>query len=61
MIDKIQLTPITKVNSQQSIIGISLLVKLIESYSVDASTILTKSGINPNMLVDPKASVSFQQ
>mgnify|MGYP001943215831 CR=1 FL=1 len=59
--DKITLTPLAKVNSKQSVIGISLLVKLIESYAIDASTMLEKAGINQNVLVDPKASISFQQ
>ena len=61
MIDKTQLTPVTKVNSQQSIIGISLLVKLIESYAVNANTMLAKADISQNMLADPKATISFQQ
>jgi len=36
-------------------------VKLIESYAVDANTILTKAGINPSMLVAPKVLVFFSQ
>ncbi|MCW8864629.1 MAG: AraC family transcriptional regulator [Colwellia sp.] len=61
MVNKTQLIAIDKVNSHQSIIGISLLMKLIESYAHDANTILEKAGIQANLLADPKATVSFQQ
>lgn len=56
-----QLIAIDKVNSRQSIIGISLLIKLIESYSHNSNTILAEAGIEANLLEDPKATVSFQQ
>lgn len=49
-------------NSQQhSIIGISLLVKLIEGYGVDALTILSAASIDPAQLNDPKATITQDQ
>lgn len=46
---------------QQSIIGISLLVKLIESYGVSAQPVLRQAGIDVAELDNPKATVTIQQ
>ena len=46
---------------KQSIIGISLLVKLIESYGVSVAPILAAAGIDAEQLDDPKAQVTIQQ
>ncbi len=45
----------------QSIIGISLLVKLIESYGIEPAVILKQAGIEPADLDDPKAKITIQQ
>lgn len=45
----------------QSIIGISLLVKLIESYGIEPAAILKQAGIEPADLDDPKAKITIQQ
>lgn len=47
--------------STQSIMGISLLVKLLKSYDVDPSLLLQQAGIDQQLLNDPKAQISFQQ
>ena len=49
------------VKIRQSVIGISLLTKLVEKSGHNAKTMLKKSGIDAQLLTDPKASVSFQQ
>ncbi|MEH6447292.1 MAG: AraC family transcriptional regulator [Oleispira sp.] len=46
---------------QQSIIGVSPLVALIESYGVSPIPILERTGITLNMLKDAKAKISFSQ
>lgn len=46
---------------QQSIIGVSPLVALIESYGVSPIPILERTGITLSMLKDPKAKISFAQ
>jgi len=48
-------------DQRQSIIGISLLVKLIESYGVSSESILSQAGIEVALLDDPKATISVQQ
>lgn len=48
-------------DQQQSIIGISLLVKLIEDYGVSPQYILAQAGITADQLTDPKAKISIQQ
>lgn len=45
----------------QSIINISLLVKLVESYGLSALPMLECAGISPELLQDPKAKITFQQ
>ena len=47
--------------STQSIMGISLLVKLLKNYDVDPSLLLQQAGIEQQLLNDPKAQISFQQ
>ena len=46
---------------QQSIISISLLVKLIESYEISPLPMLERAGISSSMLENPKAKITFQQ
>lgn len=48
-------------DQRQSIIGISLLVKLIESYGVSPAPVLAQAGIDAALLDDPKATISIQQ
>ncbi len=50
-----------KIRQQQSIISISLLVKLAEEYQFSAMPILAEAGISPELLQDPKAKISLQQ
>jgi len=56
-----KLLEITDVNSRQSIIGISLLAKLVNSGDYNASHMLEKANIPEQLLSDPKATISFQQ
>lgn len=45
----------------QSIIGISLLVKLIESYGISPECILEQAGIDVSELSNPKAQITIQK
>jgi len=56
-----KLTAIADVDSCQSIIGISLLTKLVKSKGFDPKYMLEKSGISKQLLNDPKATITFQQ
>ena len=55
------LTAIEDVNSKQSIIGISLLAKLVQSSGYDPQYMLAKADISAQVLSAPKATISFQQ
>lgn len=48
-------------DQQQSIIGISLLVKLIESYGISPDLILEQAGIKASELSNPKAQITIGQ
>jgi AraC-like DNA-binding protein len=48
-------------DQQQSIIGISLLVKLIESYGISPDLILEQAGIKASELNNPKAQITIGQ
>ena len=48
-------------DQRQSIIGTSLLVKLIDSYGVSPAPILAQAGIDAELLNNPKATISIQQ
>ena len=52
---------IASIKQQQSIIGVSLLVKLIEDYGFDPLPILKSAEIDPEALKDPKATISRLQ
>ena len=56
-----KLIAIADVNARQSIIGISLLTKLVQSNGYNAQEMLEQAGICAQLLSDPKATVSFQQ
>ena len=56
-----KLISIADVNSRQSIIGISLLAKLVQNNDYDVKPMLEKSGIAEKLLNNPKATISFQQ
>jgi len=56
-----KLLAITDVNSRQSIIGISLLTKLVKNENHNATQMLEKAGISEQVLNDPKATITFQQ
>ena len=45
----------------QSIIGFSLLLKLVESYGHSPLPLLESAGIAPELLKDPKAKITLQQ
>jgi AraC-like DNA-binding protein len=47
--------------SSQSIMGISLLVKLLNNYQIDPKPLLSEVGIYEKLLEDPNAQISFQQ
>ncbi|MBV1920374.1 MAG: AraC family transcriptional regulator [Pseudomonadales bacterium] len=55
------LLDIATIKQQQSIIGVSLLVKLIEDYGIDPLPILEFAAIDPEILKDPKATISRLQ
>jgi AraC-like DNA-binding protein len=55
------LIAIADVNSRQSIIGISLLAKLVQSTGYSPINMLEKAGISQKLLNDHKATISFQQ
>ncbi len=48
-------------HQQQSIIGVSLLAKLVQDLGMALGPILLRSKIAPALLTDPKAHISFQQ
>lgn len=52
---------IDSINAKQSIMGISLLGKLVVSMGYDLEGMLNKSGIAMDLLNDPKASISLTQ
>jgi len=54
------MTVITNKQSQ-SIIGISLLIKLVEEYGISPLTMLKKAGIDPELLNQPKATITYEQ
>lgn len=56
-----QLIEIDEVNAPQSIIGISLLTKLVQQKGGNVELLLDNAGIASQLLNDPKASISFQQ
>ena len=56
-----KLIPIADVNARQSIIGISLLAKLVQSNGYNAKEMLEQADISEQLLNDPKATISFQQ
>lgn len=56
-----KLMAIEDVNANQSIMGISLLTKLVRSYGHDPKLLLAKAAISKHLLKDPKATISFQQ
>lgn len=56
-----ELTAICDVNARQSIIGISLLTKFLQSNGYNAKEMLSQADISPQLLNDPKATISFQQ
>lgn len=55
------LIAIADVNARQSIIGISLLVKLVQNNGYSAKAMLEQADISEQLLNDPKATISFQQ
>lgn len=56
-----KLIAIADVNARQSIMGISLLTKLVQSNGYNATAMLEQAGIDTQLLNDPKANISFQQ
>jgi len=56
-----KLIAIADINARQSIIGISLLAKLVKNYGFNAEEMLVQADISPQLLNDPKATISFQQ
>jgi len=56
-----RLIAIDEVNTRQSIIGISLLTKLLKNKGYNAQKLLDQAGISSELLLDPKATISFQQ
>jgi len=56
-----KLLAIEEVNSRQSIIGISLLAKLVDSHGYNVSYMFEQAQINEQLLNDAKATISFQQ
>ena len=56
-----RLIAIDEVNTRQSIIGISLLTKLLKNRGYNAQKLLDQAGISSELLLDPKATISFQQ
>lgn len=56
-----KLIAIDDVNAPQSVIGISLLTKLIQSNGYNPKEMLEKANISEGLLSDPKATISFQQ
>jgi len=55
------LIPIVEAKASQSIIGISLLAKLVTSKGYNVSNMLEQAGISAQLLHDHKASISIQQ
>ena len=58
---KMTLTSIESSQQQQSIINISLLIKLVEKYGANPWLLLGIAQIDSDCLVDPKATISIQQ
>lgn len=56
-----KLIAISDVNLRQSIIGISLLAKLVQSCGYRVNSMLEQADISAQLLLDPKATISFQQ
>jgi len=56
-----KLIAIADANAPQSIIGISLLVKLLQNNGHQADQMLAKANIAAQLLSDPNATISFQQ
>lgn len=56
-----KLVAIESVNARQSIIGISLLTKLINNKGYNATEILEQADITEELLNDPKGTISIQQ
>jgi len=56
-----KLIAVADVNARQSIIGISLLAKLVQSNGYNAKEMLEQADISEQLLNDPKATISFQQ
>jgi len=54
------LLDIDTIKQQQSIIGVSLLLKLVD-YGLSPLPMLEKAGIAPELLKDPKAKINLQQ
>ncbi|MCK5881496.1 MAG: AraC family transcriptional regulator ligand-binding domain-containing protein, partial [Sinobacterium sp.] len=55
------LSKIDNIKADQSIIGITLLVKLLEQHGVHPTALLEKAGISEQLLNDPKAKITFLQ
>ena len=55
------LLDIDTIKQQQSIIGVSLLIKLVEYYGFSPLPMLEQAGIAPELLKDPKARINLQQ
>ena len=58
---KTTLIAVNDVNSRQSIIGISLLAKLVAQHGHSVTELLTQADICAQLLNDAKATISFQQ
>ena len=56
-----QLTALCDVKTRQSIIGISLLAKLVQKIGVNVTSLLQQANIPVDILNDAKATISFQQ
>jgi len=56
-----KLIAIADVNARQSIIGISLLAKLVQSHGYCVKEMLEHADISEQLLNDPKGTISFQQ
>ena len=55
------LIDIASTKQQQSIIGVSLLIKLVENYGHSPIPLLEQAGIAPELLKDPKAKITLLQ
>jgi len=61
MTDSITNLADNELKQQQSIISISLLVKLVDDYKFSALPMLEAAEIRPELLQDPKAKITLQQ